>query len=66
LGCCAPGLLAGELVQQVGTIMSEFPLDPQLAKMLVASPEFRCYIRRAGRARLGWAGTGAVSPPDGM
>mmetsp|Transcript_20514 Transcript_20514/g.57193 ORF Transcript_20514/g.57193 Transcript_20514/m.57193 type:complete len:95 (+) Transcript_20514:3469-3753(+) len=22
--------------------MSEFPLDPQLAKMLVASPEFRC------------------------
>lgn len=27
---------------QVGTIMSEFPLDPQLAKMLVASPEFKC------------------------
>ncbi|PNH02405.1 putative pre-mRNA-splicing factor ATP-dependent RNA helicase [Tetrabaena socialis] len=26
----------------VGNIMSEFPLDPQLAKMLVASPEFRC------------------------
>jgi hypothetical protein len=23
--------------------MSEFPLDPQLAKMLVASPEFRCW-----------------------
>jgi HrpA-like RNA helicase len=22
--------------------MAEFPLDPQLAKMLVASPEFRC------------------------
>lgn len=22
--------------------MSEFPLDPQLGKMLVASPEFRC------------------------
>ena len=27
---------------QVGQIMSEFPLDPQLAKMLVASPNFRC------------------------
>jgi pre-mRNA-splicing factor ATP-dependent RNA helicase DHX15/PRP43 len=26
----------------VGNIMSEFPLDPQLAKMLVASPEFSC------------------------
>lgn len=27
---------------EVGNIMAEFPLDPQLAKMLVASPEFRC------------------------
>lgn len=27
---------------QVGTIMAEFPLDPQLSKMLVAAPEFRC------------------------
>eukprot|EP00775_Hariotina_reticulata_P007952 gene7952-8150_t len=26
----------------VGTTMAEFPLDPQLAKMLVASPEFNC------------------------
>eukprot|EP00798_Chlamydomonas_sp_ICE-L_P002718 gene2718-12591_t len=26
----------------VGTTMSEFPLDPQLAKMMVASPEFKC------------------------
>ncbi|KAL6765945.1 DEAH-box nuclear pre-mRNA splicing factor [Haematococcus lacustris] len=26
----------------VGNTMSEFPLDPQLAKMLVAAPEFRC------------------------
>ncbi|GAX81778.1 hypothetical protein CEUSTIGMA_g9206.t1 [Chlamydomonas eustigma] len=31
----------GELTP-VGTMMSEFPLDPQLAKMLVAAPEFRC------------------------
>lgn len=27
---------------EVGNVMAEFPLDPQLAKMLVASPEFRC------------------------
>ncbi|KAK3242293.1 hypothetical protein CYMTET_48013 [Cymbomonas tetramitiformis] len=26
----------------VGQLMSEFPLDPQLAKMLVASPQFKC------------------------
>mmetsp|Transcript_10387 Transcript_10387/g.18073 ORF Transcript_10387/g.18073 Transcript_10387/m.18073 type:complete len:703 (-) Transcript_10387:436-2544(-) len=26
----------------VGSLMSEFPLDPQLAKMMVASPEFKC------------------------
>ena len=26
---------------QVGTVMAEYPLDPQLAKMVVASPEFR-------------------------
>ncbi|EIE24006.1 P-loop containing nucleoside triphosphate hydrolase protein [Coccomyxa subellipsoidea C-169] len=27
---------------EVGTIMAEYPLDPQLAKMVVASPEFSC------------------------
>ncbi|XP_074267638.1 putative pre-mRNA-splicing factor ATP-dependent RNA helicase DEAH2 [Silene latifolia] len=27
---------------KLGTIMSEFPLDPQMAKMLVVSPEFNC------------------------
>lgn len=26
---------------QVGSIMAEYPLDPQLAKMVVASPEYR-------------------------
>jgi pre-mRNA-splicing factor ATP-dependent RNA helicase DHX15/PRP43 len=26
----------------VGNMMSEFPLDPQLAKMLIASPKFNC------------------------
>ena len=31
----------GELTQ-VGAIMAEFPLDPQLAKMMVAAPQFRC------------------------
>ncbi|KAG2448332.1 hypothetical protein HYH02_006914 [Chlamydomonas schloesseri] len=34
----------------VGNIMSEFPLDPQLAKMLVASPEFRCCCGCVARA----------------
>jgi pre-mRNA-splicing factor ATP-dependent RNA helicase DHX15/PRP43 len=27
---------------ELGAMMSEFPLDPQLAKMLVASPRFNC------------------------
>ena len=27
---------------QVGTVMSEFPLDPQLAKMVCVSPQFTC------------------------
>lgn len=26
----------------IGTIMAEFPLDPQLSKMVVASPRFNC------------------------
>ncbi|KAJ7119817.1 P-loop containing nucleoside triphosphate hydrolase protein [Mycena epipterygia] len=26
----------------LGRIMAEFPLDPQMAKMLIVSPEFRC------------------------
>ena len=31
----------GELTE-VGTKMSEFPLDPQLSKMLIASPQYQC------------------------
>src|ERR1700712_5232836 len=31
----------GELTQ-LGHYMSEFPLDPQLAKMLIVSPTFNC------------------------
>jgi pre-mRNA-splicing factor ATP-dependent RNA helicase DHX15/PRP43 len=31
----------GELTK-IGSMMSEFPLDPQLSKMLVASPQFKC------------------------
>ena len=27
---------------QVGTVMAEFPLDPQLSKMIVAAPQFKC------------------------
>jgi len=26
----------------LGTIMAEFPLDPQMSKMLIVSPEFKC------------------------
>ncbi len=26
----------------LGEIMADFPLDPQLAKMLIVSPEFKC------------------------
>lgn len=26
----------------LGAIMAEFPLDPQLAKMLIVSPDLRC------------------------
>ena len=38
---------------QVGTVMSEFPLDPQLAKMVCVSPSprcSRCPTRSSGRA----------------
>ena len=31
----------GELTES-GAIMAEFPLDPQLAKMLIASCDFNC------------------------
>jgi len=31
----------GELTE-IGSMMAEFPLDPQLSKMLVASPQFKC------------------------
>ncbi len=27
---------------KIGSIMSEFPLDPQLAKMLITSPDYGC------------------------
>ena len=26
----------------LGTLMAEFPLDPQMSKMLIVSPKFRC------------------------
>ncbi|KAJ7219180.1 P-loop containing nucleoside triphosphate hydrolase protein [Mycena pura] len=29
-------------ITPLGSIMAEFPLDPQLAKMLIVSPEFKC------------------------
>lgn len=27
---------------EVGSLMAEFPLEPQLAKMIIASPQFNC------------------------
>ena len=27
---------------ELGSIMAEFPLDPQMSKMLIVSPDFRC------------------------
>ena len=38
--CLTCGSLAAALAQ-VGTMMAEFPLDPQLAKMMVTAPEYR-------------------------
>lgn len=31
----------GDLTE-TGALMSEFPLDPQLAKMLISAPKFKC------------------------
>ena len=33
---------ASTLCLKVGEMMAEFPLDPQLAKMIVAAPELKC------------------------
>ena len=40
---------------QVGNIMAEYPLDPQLAKMVVASPEFRWLQSAACLDPAAWA-----------
>lgn len=44
LTVCACGVLCVIMVThlQVGQLMAEFPLDPQLAKMMVAAPQFKC------------------------
>lgn len=28
----------------LGALMADFPLDPQMAKMLIVSPEFKCSV----------------------
>lgn len=54
------------VARQVGGMMSEFPLDPQLAKMLVAAPEFRSgRARTSGRRRLCLRATSLGSPAQG-
>lgn len=37
----SPGAFAPCPVPQIGSVMAEFPLDPQLAKMMVAAPQFK-------------------------
>ena len=37
--------LYGGAPPQVGTMMAEFPLDPQLAKMMVTAPEYRFVVQ---------------------
>ncbi len=64
----------------LGEIMAEFPLDPQLSKMLIVSPEFRCsneiltiaamlsvplVFLRPNNARSSRRGPRRVRPPDG-
>lgn len=36
------GALSGLTLTDLGRAMSEFPLDPQMSKMLLASPQFHC------------------------
>ena len=42
MSCNFPGNLT-----ELGAIMAEFPLDPQLAKMVIASCDFNCSIKEA-------------------
>jgi len=40
----------------LGSIMAEFPLDPQMSKLLITSPEFECsneILTRSVFSRLG-------------
>lgn len=46
-------------LSEVGIIMSEFPLDPQLAKALIASCEFDCVEEMVSLAAM-LTGTGWV------
>lgn len=52
-------------LSEVGIIMSEFPLDPQLAKALIASCEFDCVHEMLTMAAMltgRGPGVGTVSP----
>ncbi|NXB71727.1 DQX1 helicase, partial [Donacobius atricapilla] len=49
-------------LSEVGIIMSEFPLDPQLAKALIASCEFDCVEEMVSLAAM-LTGTLAISVP---
>lgn len=45
---------------QVGQVMAEYPLDPQLAKMVVASPEFRFASHAAAQGAAAGGARGAM------
>ncbi|EAU81615.1 pre-mRNA-splicing factor ATP-dependent RNA helicase PRP43 [Coprinopsis cinerea okayama7 len=65
----------------LGSMMADFPLDPQLAKMLIVSPEFRCsneiltitammsvpnvWLRPANQRREADAAKARLTVPDG-
>ncbi|KAH6879690.1 pre-mRNA-splicing factor ATP-dependent RNA helicase PRP43 [Coprinopsis sp. MPI-PUGE-AT-0042] len=65
----------------LGAMMADFPLDPQLAKMLIVSPEFRCskeiltiiammcvpnvWLRPANQRREADAAKARLTVPDG-
>lgn len=49
-------------LSEVGIIMSEFPLDPQLAKALIASCEFDCVEEMVSLAAM-LTGTGQGAAP---
>ncbi|KAJ2915264.1 hypothetical protein MD484_g5130, partial [Candolleomyces efflorescens] len=51
---------------ELGSMMADFPLDPQLAKMLIVSPEFKCSNEMLTIAAMMSAGNIWFRPPNRM